>query len=258
MPPSLKHFPTGYLTKFMRLALITLIGLSGFFGQASVSQAASLQESFRGTFLQEPYSAKGSSIYSSIVFVENTSGNRFSIIAQSVYRLIPEQEYLLNGIVVQKHLPKKPKADKLNKLIESAWPDGDPAVLESTAKELKDSLKRNPDKPLVLVCSLRRADIASGPNRKPLKVGANTQEAKLIKKVAPSYPQATKPNRNSAKIQLQIIVDEEGNVEEITPKGGDPRLVTSAIDAVQRWQYSPTLVDGNPVPVQTTITFYFQ
>jgi periplasmic protein TonB len=62
----------------------------------------------------------------------------------------------------------------------------------------------------------------------------------------------------SGKVQLQIIVDEEGNVEEITPKSGDPLLVASAIDAVLQWQYKPTLLNENAVPVMAVVTVFFK
>jgi TonB family protein len=258
MHPQLKHSYIGNLAKFLRLALITLIGLISVFGQTSASQTASLQESFRGTFQQEPNSDKGGSNYPSIVFVESNGEKKLGIIAPSVYRLIPQQEYLLNGIFVQKHLSKKPKSDEYKKLVKSAWPDGDSAALKSTAKEVKDWIKKNPEKPLVLVCSLRKADSSIEQKRNPIRIGENVQESKLIKKVEPVYPQAAMQNRISGKVRLQITVDEEGNVEEITPKSGDPLLVASAIDAVQQWQYSPTLLNGNPVPVIAEVTVFFK
>jgi protein TonB len=38
---------------------------------------------------------------------------------------------------------------------------------------------------------------------------------------------------------------------------GHPLLNQSAIDAVRQWQYSPTLLNGEPVPVIATVTVNF-
>jgi len=38
----------------------------------------------------------------------------------------------------------------------------------------------------------------------------------------------------------------------------DARLVAAALDAVRIWKYRPTLLNGQPVEVATTITVDFQ
>lgn len=39
---------------------------------------------------------------------------------------------------------------------------------------------------------------------------------------------------------------------------GHPLLVQAALDAVRQWRYRPTMLDGEPVEVETTITVVFQ
>jgi protein TonB len=54
---------------------------------------------------------------------------------------------------------------------------------------------------------------------------------------------------------LIVTVNEKGDVEEIRiARGAHPILVDSAIRAVRQWKYSPTLLDGNPIPVTATVT----
>jgi protein TonB len=38
----------------------------------------------------------------------------------------------------------------------------------------------------------------------------------------------------------------------------NPDLAAAAMEAVRQWQYSPTLLNGVPVEVQTTITVNFK
>jgi protein TonB len=38
---------------------------------------------------------------------------------------------------------------------------------------------------------------------------------------------------------------------------GHPLLIQAALDAIRQWRYSPTLLNGDPVEVDTTITVTF-
>ena len=57
---------------------------------------------------------------------------------------------------------------------------------------------------------------------------------------------------------LQVTVNEQGTVASIKVIRGHPLLNQSAIDAVNRWVYSPTLLNGEAVPVIATVTVNFQ
>ena len=56
---------------------------------------------------------------------------------------------------------------------------------------------------------------------------------------------------------LVVTVDEEGSVSEIKVTNGHPLLDEAAISAVKQWKYSPTLLNGEPVPVIATVTVIF-
>jgi periplasmic protein TonB len=49
----------------------------------------------------------------------------------------------------------------------------------------------------------------------------------------------------------------EGFVTDAQVVSGHPILNEAAIDAVRQWQYSPTLLNGAPVPVLATVTIIF-
>jgi len=93
--------------------------------------------------------------------------------------------------------------------------------------------------------------------REPIRVGGNVQESKLIKKVEPVYPELAKRARVQGVVILQVTVDEEGNVAEYKVLRGHPLLDDAAITAVKQWKYSPTLLNGEPVPVIATVTVIF-
>jgi outer membrane biosynthesis protein TonB len=58
-------------------------------------------------------------------------------------------------------------------------------------------------------------------------------------------------------VDIRVVIGPDGRVKEATRISGDPALVTAAIDAIDQWQYAPTLLNGNPVEVDTTATVEF-
>jgi protein TonB len=93
--------------------------------------------------------------------------------------------------------------------------------------------------------------------RDPIRVGGNVQESKLIRRIEPVYPELAKRARVQGKVVLVVTVDEEGNVSDIRVTSGHPLLDDAALSAVRQWKYSPTLLNGEPVPVIATVTVIF-
>ena len=96
------------------------------------------------------------------------------------------------------------------------------------------------------------------PKPKPLPVGGNVQESKLIRRIEPAYPEIARQARVSGTVILQVTVDEEGSVLEVKVLSGHPLLNDEAVRAVRQWKYSPTLLNGEPVPVTASVTVIFK
>ena len=91
----------------------------------------------------------------------------------------------------------------------------------------------------------------------PIRVGGSIQSSRLIRRVEPVYPDLAKRARVQGVVLLQVTVDEIGNVTDINIIRGHPLLNQSAVEAVRQWKYSPTLLNGEPVPVIATVTVNF-
>jgi periplasmic protein TonB len=91
----------------------------------------------------------------------------------------------------------------------------------------------------------------------PVRVGS-IQEAKLIHRVEPVYPKIAIVTRVSETVILDLLIDEEGNVANVTVLKGHPLLNAAAVQAVKQWKYSPTIQNGEPVQVQATVTIFFR
>jgi len=103
----------------------------------------------------------------------------------------------------------------------------------------------------------------SGPPPPPTKapsrirVGGNVQAASLVNKVTPQYPPIAKTAHVSGTVVLHAIIAKDGSIQELQYMSGPPLLMKSAMDAVREWRYKPTMLNGDPVEVDTTISVVF-
>lgn len=92
---------------------------------------------------------------------------------------------------------------------------------------------------------------------KRIRVGGNVQQARLIAKPNPVYPPLARQARIQGTVRLQAIIAKDGTIAQLEVVSGHPLLVQSALDAVRQWRYQPTLLNGEPVEVSTTIDVVF-
>ena len=90
-----------------------------------------------------------------------------------------------------------------------------------------------------------------------IKVGGNVQSAMVLKKVVPIYPASAKASAIQGPVQLAVIIGKDGTVQQVSVLDGPAELTQAATDAVKQWVYRPTLLNGNPVDVETTVTVNF-
>src|ERR1700758_3149054 len=95
------------------------------------------------------------------------------------------------------------------------------------------------------------------PTASRIRQGGAVQAAKLVNKVQPVYPPLARQTRISGTVRLHAIIGKSGTVEQLQVVSGHPLLVRAALDAVQQWKYKPTLLNGEPVEVDTTIDVIF-
>jgi TonB family protein len=96
---------------------------------------------------------------------------------------------------------------------------------------------------------------ASGPSR--IRISQNVAGTQLINKVAPVYPAAAKLARVSGTVTLHVVTGTDGVVQRVEFISGPQLLVASAMDAVKQWRYKPTLLNGQPVEIDTTVVLDF-
>jgi len=90
-----------------------------------------------------------------------------------------------------------------------------------------------------------------------IKVGGMVQSAKLIRQPRPVYPPLARQTRISGVVRLSAVISKNGTIQELQVISGHPLLVPAAVEAVRQWVYQATLLNGEPVEVQTQIDVAF-
>jgi len=87
-----------------------------------------------------------------------------------------------------------------------------------------------------------------------IRVGGAVAQSNLIHKVNPVYPIGAKQNRIQGTVEIRASISKDGLPEELRiVSSPSDDLSASALQAVRQWRYRPTLLNGNPVEISTTI-----
>jgi protein TonB len=90
-----------------------------------------------------------------------------------------------------------------------------------------------------------------------VRVGGNIKMPTKTKDVAPVYPPIAQSARVQGVVILETLIGADGRVEDARVLRSIPLLDQAALDAVKQWEFTPTLLNGTPVPVIMTTTVQF-
>jgi len=90
-----------------------------------------------------------------------------------------------------------------------------------------------------------------------VRVPARTQDLKLRKKVEPVYPAKAKAAKLEGTVKLSVIIGKNGSVQSTQVTAGPIELRRAAADAVEKYVYEPTTVNGELVEVITDVDVVF-
>ena len=98
---------------------------------------------------------------------------------------------------------------------------------------------------------------AETPKITRITVGGVVQQARVIDQPLPVYPPLARQARVQGTVHLEGIISREGRIISLRAISGHPMLIPAAIEAVKRWVYRPTLLNGDPVEVIAPIDVNF-
>ena len=95
------------------------------------------------------------------------------------------------------------------------------------------------------------------PADRALRVGGNIKPPEKVRDVRPVYPPIAKAANVAGIIILEVRIGTDGRVEEAHVLKSIPLLDEAALDAVKQWEFTPTLLNGQAVPIIMTTTVNF-
>ena len=140
--------------------------------------------------------------------------------------------------------------DKTRELAAAAKAAGEKAAADAnTAKEKADA-----------VAAKERTDAEAREKAKAaaIRVGGKIKAPTKIKDVTPVYPAAAKSAHVAGVVIVEATIAGDGKVIDAKVLRSVPMLDQAALDAVRQWEYTPTLLNGAPVPVVITVTINFK
>jgi protein TonB len=81
--------------------------------------------------------------------------------------------------------------------------------------------------------------------------------AMLIHRVEPIYPYLAKQTHREGRVEMRAVIGIDGTIQSLQVVSGDVIFVSSALEAVQQWHYKPTILNGQPVEIDTYITVVY-
>lgn len=90
-----------------------------------------------------------------------------------------------------------------------------------------------------------------------IRLGTSVAMSQLLYQVNPTMNEDARKQDVQGTVVLHIVIDPDGNVSQVQPVSGPALLVQDALDAVRQWRFRPTLLNGDPVEVDTTVNITF-
>jgi len=91
----------------------------------------------------------------------------------------------------------------------------------------------------------------------PIHLHGGMQPPRKMTHVDPVYPRVAQAARVEGTVILEAVIDVNGAVTSVRVLRSIPLLDQAAIDAVHGWKFTPTLLNGVPVPIALTVTVRF-
>jgi len=142
--------------------------------------------------------------------------------------------------------------DKTRELAVAAKAAGDKAAADAVAgKQRADAVAAKEKADTDAAAARAKAKLAA------VRIGGQIKAPTKIKDVKPVYPAIAQSARIAGVVTIEATIGPDGKVIDAKVLRSIPLLDEAALDAVRQWEYTPTLLNGVPVPVLVTVTINF-
>lgn len=91
-----------------------------------------------------------------------------------------------------------------------------------------------------------------------VRVDSKEQSKRLVRSVRPAYPEVAKQAGIEGPVRLDVMIDRDGNVEDVKVLSGHRVLAEAAAAAVRQWRYEPVVINDRQIPVVTFVVVEFK
>lgn len=91
-----------------------------------------------------------------------------------------------------------------------------------------------------------------------LELSPQVAEGNLVYRVEPEYPKEARERQMQGSVVLDVRMGRDGAVQAVNLVSGQALLADAAIAAVKQWRFTPRLVKGQPVEMQTKVMLNFR
>ena len=238
--PSLNRRSSGRSKLFMSIAALCLL-----LPLAAVRLPA---QNVAGNFTGTIYDASGAAIPNATVILDDAKS-----------KSVEMSSSVADGTFTFKSLPAGAYTLKVMKPGFEMYREPDVALKVGENRMLDVHLKIGTISESVDVQASGYGQSATANPAKRIKLGGEVEASKIITKVQPLYPEAAKAAGVQGTVNLHAVIGMNGIPLSLQVINTDvnPDLARASIEAVSKWRYSPTLLNGQPVEVDTNIMVRF-
>ena len=185
--------------------------------------------------------------------------NATVIVTDAKNKSIEMSSSVADGSFSFKALPAGEYTVKVMKPGFEAYRDPDLALKVGESRTLDVHLTIGTLSDTVEVQATGRGQSGAAAPAKRIKLGGEVEASKIITKVQPLYPEAAKSAGVQGTVNLHAVIGMNGVPLSLQVVNTDvnPDLARASIEAVSKWRYSTTLLNGQPIEVDTNITINF-
>jgi TonB family protein len=112
---------------------------------------------------------------------------------------------------------------------------------------------------LPVILSLVAISVFSGLAQEAQKKATRSEGlSAAVSKVQPDYPAIARQLKIQGVVELEAVVDTNGEVEKVNIQNGSPVLTKPCAEALKKWKFKPFIEDGKAVTALVPVTFTFK
>jgi TonB family protein len=91
-----------------------------------------------------------------------------------------------------------------------------------------------------------------------IRVASDDAMKAATKKTPPDYPPVAKQLKIAGRVQVDVTIDADGNVENVKVVTGNAMLTPAVVTAVKKWKFTPFTQDGAATKAVAALDFDFK